>query len=198
MSMRYLLGWRASSMMAARWWVSGEGGRKGRGGRTDDVGALLGHVDQVATRSVGELDGVDGSLLQSSISSAPCLRPPEERTHGSNDISDVRDRGSAGGSDVEDLLSGCNVDVVESTKDTSGQLGAEGVPDAVLDLLGGEVGVGVGGFDGDALLAVDRVAGNEVAGDEEVLLALVVQACELERGGLGKGRERTLATKTPG
>lgn len=94
------------------------------------------------------------------------------RTYGSDNISDVGNRGSGGGSQVEDLLSGGDVDVVQSSEDTSGQLGPEGVPHAVLDLLSREVGVGRSGLDGDSLLAVDRVSGDEVAGDEEVLLAL--------------------------
>jgi hypothetical protein len=65
------------------------------------------------------------------------------------------------------------VDVVQTTEDTGGQLGSEGVPHPVLDLLVFS-SRRVGGRDGDALFAVDRVAGDEVAGDEEVFLALLV------------------------
>ena len=57
------------------------------------------------------------------------------KTHGSDDVGNVRDTGSAGGSEVENLLSGGDVDVVESTEDTGGKLGPERVPHAVLDLL---------------------------------------------------------------
>ena len=62
------------------------------------------------------------------------------------------------------------MDVVKTTKDTSGKLGAEGVPDTVLDLLllAGLVDTS----DADALLAVHALAGGKVAGDKEVLLAL--------------------------
>lgn len=62
------------------------------------------------------------------------------------------------------------MDGVETTEDTSSKLGTEGVPDTVLDLLL-LTGV-VHGSDRDALLAVDALSGGEVAGDEEVLLAL--------------------------
>lgn len=51
----------------------------------NDVGSLLGHVDEVSTGSVRELNGVDGSL-------------------GSNDIGDVRNGGSGSGSKVENLM----------------------------------------------------------------------------------------------
>ena len=33
----------------------------------DDVGPLLGHVDEVTTTSVGELDGVDSSLGSNNV-----------------------------------------------------------------------------------------------------------------------------------
>jgi hypothetical protein len=117
----------------------------------DDVRSLLGHVDQVSAGSVRELDGVDGSLR-------------------SDNVGNVRDRGSRGGSEVEDLLSRRDVDLVETSKDTSGKLGSEGVPHSVLGLDLGSVLSG--GSDGDSLLSVDGVSGDEVSGDEEVLLAL--------------------------
>ena len=41
----------------------------------DNVGSLLGHVDEISSGSVGELDGVDGTL-------------------GSDNVSDVRNRGT--------------------------------------------------------------------------------------------------------
>jgi hypothetical protein len=62
------------------------------------------------------------------------------------------------------------VDVVETTKDTSSKLGAEGVPDTVLNLLL-LTGI-VDTSDADALLAVHALAGGKVAGNKEVLLAL--------------------------
>ena len=68
------------------------------------------------------------------------------------------------------------MDVVHATEDTGCQLGAEGIPDAVLGLGGCGRGVAVGGcsrgsVDGDALLAVDGLAGSQVLGDEEILFA---------------------------
>jgi len=68
------------------------------------------------------------------------------------------------------------VDVLEATKDTCGQLGAERVPDAVLSLgrcgCGiGTVGVAAGVVDADALLAVDGLARGDVLSDEQIFLA---------------------------
>lgn len=101
-----------------------------------------------------ELDGVDGSLR-------------------ADNIGDVRDRSSTRGTEVQDLLAWTNVNVVETAEDASGQLGPERVPHAVLDFFSRQRRVGrVGLFDRDALLAIDRLARDEVARDEEVLLAL--------------------------
>jgi hypothetical protein len=44
----------------------------------------------------------------------------------------VGDGGTAGGTQVENLFTGTNVDVVHTTEDTSSQLGTERVPDTVL------------------------------------------------------------------
>ena len=124
----------------------------------DDVGAVGGHVDQVATRAVGEFDGENG-------------------TGRTDDISDVGDRGTGSGTEVEDLAAGLHVDVLETTEDTCCQLGSERVPDAVLGLGGdwgavGAVGVaGAGSVDADALFAVNGLAGCEVLGGEEIFLA---------------------------
>ena len=68
------------------------------------------------------------------------------------------------------------MDVVHATEDTGCQLGAEGIPDAVLGLGGCGRGVAVGGcsrgsVDGDALLAVDGLTGCEILGDEEIFFA---------------------------
>lgn len=43
--------------------VSTAQGEKKERKRTDDVGALLRHVDEVTAGTVGELDSVDGALL---------------------------------------------------------------------------------------------------------------------------------------
>lgn len=63
-----------------------------------------------------------------------------------------------------------HMDVVKTTEDTSGKLGAEGVPHTVLDLL--FLTLRVHGSDRDALLTVHALTGGEVAGNKEVLLAL--------------------------
>lgn len=149
-------------------------------GPTDDVGALLGHVDEVTSGPVRELDGVDGALR-------------------ADDIGNVRDRRSARSAEVEDLLARADVNVVETAEDTGRELRAEGVPHAVLDLFGGEARVGgVGLLDRDALLAVDGLARDEVAGDEEVLLALGDKDARVPVGleddlGTALGADTTLA-----
>lgn len=69
----------------------------------DDVGAVSGHADQITARAVRELDGVDV-------------------TGGSDNISDVRNGGTGGTTNVENLGAGLHVDVIKTTENTSGQL----------------------------------------------------------------------------
>lgn len=116
----------------------------------DNVGAVSGHANQVTTRAVRELDGVDV-------------------TGRADNISDVRDGGTAGSTEVENLGTGLHVDVVHTTQDTGSQLGTEGVPHTVLDLGDGAVLSG-GGLDRDTLLAVHGLAGGQVLGDKQILL----------------------------
>src|SRR5262249_25925338 len=78
----------------------------------DDVCALLGDVDQVAARAMGELDCVD-------------------QTGGADDVRYVGDRGPRRSAEVEDLLAGRNVHVLDAVKDARGELAAERVPHAV-------------------------------------------------------------------
>ena len=124
----------------------------------NDVGAVGGHVDEIATRTVGELDSEDG-------------------TSRTDDIGNVRDGSTRGSTKVEDLAAGLDVNVVHTTEDTGGQLRTERVPDTVFGLgrcrsiTVGLVGASVGGVDADALLAVDGLTGGQVLGDEEILLA---------------------------
>lgn len=124
----------------------------------NNVGAVGGHVDKVSARTVGEFDGEDG-------------------TGRSDDIGNVRDGSTRGSTEVEDLAARLDVNVVHTTENTGGQLRTEGVPDTVFSLGGcgsiavGLVGASVGGVDADALLAVDGLAGGQVLGDEEILLA---------------------------
>lgn len=118
----------------------------------DDVGSLLGHGDELSAGSVGELDGVDDALW-------------------ADDVGDVRDRGTGRGTEVQDLLARRDEQLVETTHDTGGQLGSEGVPDTVLDLGGWDTVLLGGLLDGDALLAVDGLTWGHVLGDEQILLA---------------------------
>lgn len=133
----------------------------------DNVRPLLGNVDKVTARTVREFDGVD-------------------ETGGSDNVRDVTDRGARGRAKVQDLVAGLDPDVVQTAEDTGGKLGSEGVPDAVFGL--GSVGVlpiartRSGPFellpcvaqthlDADPLFTVDTLAGHQVLGDEQVLLA---------------------------
>lgn len=120
----------------------------------DDVCAVSGHVDQIATTAVGELDGVDG-------------------TGGTDNVSNVGDGSTGGSTEVEDLAAGAHEDVLETTEDTGSQLGTEGVPHTVLDLGGRARLVASGGrsINRDALLAVNSNTGSNVLGAEHVLLA---------------------------
>ena len=120
----------------------------------DDVCAVGGHVDEVTTGAVGELDGEDGAL-------------------GANNVGNVGNTGTGGGTEVQDLAARAHVDVVDTTKNTGSQLTAERVPDTVLDGRGsGVLGAGrLVGTNADALLAVDALAGRQVLGDEKILLA---------------------------
>lgn len=118
----------------------------------DDVGSLLGHAYQVSARSVRKLDGVHS-------------------TGGAHDISNVRNRGTGGSTQVQDLGSGLDEQLVKTTEDTGSQLGSEGVPHSVLDLGGLSLGGGGGHVNRHSLLAVNALAGGQVLGDQEILLS---------------------------
>ncbi|KAK1343539.1 hypothetical protein QTO34_016319 [Cnephaeus nilssonii] len=113
----------------------------------DDVGAALGDVDQVAAGAVGELDRVDQAV-------------------GADDVGDVGDRGARGGAQVQHLALGLDVDLVDAAQDGRGQLGAEGVPGAVLHLRAALV-------HRDPPLAVHRLAGHHIQRDQRILHAAV-------------------------
>ena len=124
----------------------------------NDIRAMRGHVYQVPAATVREFHSEDCAC-------------------GTNDVRDVRDRSPGGGAEVEHFGAGFHVDVFEAAQYACGELGAEGVPDAIFG-FGGDGGVAVGGvdgggggFDGDAFFAVDGFAWGEVFGDEEVFFA---------------------------
>lgn len=77
----------------------------------------------------------------------------------------MADRRPAGGAEIQHLLPRCNIDIVQTTENTSGQFASEGIPDPVLGLLA------VRSLDSDALLAINGITWNEILGDEEMLLA---------------------------
>ena len=100
----------------------------------DDVGALLGHIHQVPTHSVRELNSVDNA----------------GRAH---DIGNVRDSGSRGSSEVEDSSAWDNSGLRDAANNRSCDLGAVGVPHTIFYLLAVDL-------DADALLVVDRLTGD--------------------------------------
>lgn len=79
----------------------------------------------------------------------------------------MTDTSAASSTEVEHLLSRGDVDLVETTEDTSSELGTEGVPNTVLSLRALDAAL-----DRYPLLAVDSLSGDEVLGDEQTLLAL--------------------------
>lgn len=116
----------------------------------DNVGAVGSHADQVTAGTVGELNSVDV-------------------TSRSDDIGNVTDGGTAGGTEIQDLGARAHVDVIQTTQDTGSQLGTEGVPDTVFG-LGHSAILLSGGLNRDALLTVDGLSGSKVLGDEQIFL----------------------------
>lgn len=98
-----------------------------------------------------ELDSVDG-------------------TGGTDNVGDVGDGGTRGGTEVEGLGAGLDVDGLETTENTSSQLGSERVPDTVFGLGGGAI-LSLAVLDGNTLLVVDALAGGQVGGGEQIFLA---------------------------
>lgn len=117
----------------------------------NNVCAAGSHVDQVTAGTVGELDGVDSSGR-------------------SNNVGNVGDGCSRGGTKVQGLSTGLDVDGLETTQDTGSQLGSKRVPDTVLGLGGGAV-LALSILDRNALLVVDALAGGKVGRGQQVFLA---------------------------
>ena len=82
----------------------------------NDVCALLGNVDQVTAGPVRKLHRVDESLR-------------------ADDVGHVGDGRSGGSTEVKNLLARCDVDLIDTAKDGRSQLGAEGIPYTVFNLL---------------------------------------------------------------
>jgi hypothetical protein len=103
----------------------------------DDVGPFLGHVDEITTGSVRELDGVDGSLGSDDIGYVGNGGTAERYAH--NELAQVSvkkcDLNSRGSSQVEHLGARLDVDVVKTSQDTGSQLASEGVPNSELGLV---------------------------------------------------------------
>lgn len=121
----------------------------------DDVGAAGSHVDEVTTGAVRELDGIHGA-------------------GGTDDVSDMGDGGTRGGTEVEDLGTRLHINGVKTSEDTRSQLTPEGVPDSVLGLRRRGRAVLVSALavlNGDTLLAVDGLAGDKVSRGKQILLS---------------------------
>jgi hypothetical protein len=121
----------------------------------DNVCAVSGHVDQITTRAMGELDSENGSSW-------------------SNNICNMRDGSSRSSTEVQNLCARLNEDFIQTTQDTSCQLASEGIPDTVFDL--GDAGSTIFirrtlVLDTDALFAVDRLAGCHILGNQHIFLA---------------------------
>jgi len=72
----------------------------------DNVGAGFGNVDKITAGPVGEFHGVD-------------------RTARADDVGHVRDGGTSGSTKVQNLRSGLDPDVVNTTKNSSSDWGAK-------------------------------------------------------------------------
>lgn len=82
----------------------------------DDVGPLLGQVDEVTARAVGELNCIDETIR-------------------ADNIRHVGDGGARGCAKVQHLGPRLDVDLVYTAQDCCCQLGAEGVPGSVFNLV---------------------------------------------------------------
>jgi hypothetical protein len=110
----------------------------------DNVGPLLGHVDEISSTSVRELDSVYGSLGSDNVGNVG-YRGTAVRARNSIRIkrhqlpsrhsSSARSTDSRSSSEVEHLGTRLDVDVVETSQDTSSKLASEGVPYSELGLV---------------------------------------------------------------
>lgn len=82
----------------------------------NNVGTLLGHINQITARTVRELNGIDKTLR-------------------SNNIGYVRHSCARGATQVQHLGARWHVYLLHTAENGCGQLGTEGIPDTVLNLL---------------------------------------------------------------
>jgi len=140
-----------------------------------DVGPLLAQVNEISPAPLRELNGIANTAL-------------------TNDVTDMRHRGTRGGTEIEDLASGLHVDAGNASKDGGGELRPVWVPDPVFDLL-----VRCFIHDSDPLLIVDTLSGNHILGDEHILRstgdknALVTMR---DHNGLGTAASTASSTST--
>lgn len=117
----------------------------------NDIRAVSRHANQVTTRAMREFNSVDVAS-------------------GSNNISDMADRGTASGTQVQDLSARAHVQLIETTEHTSCKLATERVPDTVFRLSDSTI-LSSWRVHRNALLAVDGFSGSQVLGNEQVFFA---------------------------
>ncbi|KAM3068761.1 hypothetical protein ACMFMG_012213 [Clarireedia jacksonii] len=121
----------------------------------DNVCTVRSHVDEITAGSVRELNRKDCSGR-------------------SNNIGNVRNRGSRCGTKVEDLSTRLDEDLVHTTKNTSSKLTSERVPYTVFYFSGTRSTIFVCRactLDTDALFAINGFTRAEVLGDQHIFLA---------------------------
>lgn len=110
----------------------------------DNIRPLLGHVDQITSRSVRELYGIHGSLGTNNVGYMGNRgTAANERINvvarSAFALSDVIVRDVRGSTQVQDLRTRLDVNIIQTTQNTGSQLASERVPHTELGLLVGTV-----------------------------------------------------------
>jgi hypothetical protein len=113
----------------------------------DDVSTALSHVDKITTRTERELNGVDHTL-------------------GTDKIRDVGDGSTGSTTEVKNLRTRANIDVLDTTDDGGSKLRTERVPNAIFNLAI------LFSLDSNTLLTIDRNSRVHVTGDKGIILTL--------------------------
>lgn len=113
----------------------------------DNIWSLLGHVGQITSRSVGELNSIDATLW-------------------SDHVRDVGDGSTVCRTEIEDLGTRADGHLANTSNNCSTELRSEGIPDSVLDLLSGSLR----SINLNSLLSVNRFSGNHIQGEHSFIL----------------------------
>ncbi|EEQ39623.1 hypothetical protein CLUG_03750 [Clavispora lusitaniae ATCC 42720] len=117
----------------------------------DDIRSLLSHADQLSTWSVRKFNCVN-------------------QTFRANHIRNVGDRSTRGSTQVQNLLSWSNAQLINTTHNTSSQLGSERVPHTVLDLSWSGTFLLSWFVNSHTLLTVNGFTWSHVSGNQQILL----------------------------